>query len=281
MTTHPLAQKPVCESVILYSFPKCGRTWLRYIFLHLYDQHLAAEHFVDLADTRLKIVLVRNILDAMVSYYFEVKYRAGFVGSADRKKKLLDRWLKSDRSMRSFVRSGVADDFLNFYDECARLTGERILVRYEDLQSDTVGTVTRIATRLAPLLGREPSASAIGAAVSACSFESMRALEISGQGIPGVQHMGTWLPNLTPGSLDNPASYKTREGKVGGYTAHLSQDDVRYLANVAQRRDTYRSFYPDVVQDARGAGAKPSVSRLFICLRRQLNRVTLCRRRGS
>ena len=142
-------------------FPKCGRTWLRYIFLHLYDQHLAAEHFVDLANTRLKIVLVRNILDAMVSYYFEVKHRAGFVGDADRKNELLDRWCKSDRSMRSFVRFGVADDFLNFYDECARLTGERILVRYEDLQSDTVGTVTRIATRLAPVLGRELSASAI------------------------------------------------------------------------------------------------------------------------
>ena len=176
MTTHPLAQKPVCEFVILYSFPKCGRTWL-HIFLHLYDQHLAAEHFVDLANTRLKIVLVRNILDAMVSYYFEVKHRAGFVGDADRKNELLDRWCKSDRSMRSFVRFGVADDFLNFYDECARLTGERILVRYEDLQSDTVGTVTRIATRLAPVLGRELSASAMGAAISACSFESMRALE--------------------------------------------------------------------------------------------------------
>lgn len=249
MHTHPLAQKPVCESVILYSFPKCGRTWLRYIFLHLYDQHLAAEHFVDLANTRLKIVLVRNILDAMVSYYFEVKHRAGFVGGADRKNEFLDRWFKSDRSMRSFVRLGVADDFLNFYDECARLTGERILVRYEDLQSDPVGTVTCIATRLAPVLGRELSASAIGDAVGACSFESMRALEISGQGIPGVQHMGTWLPNLVPGSLENPASYKTREGKVRGYTAHLSRDDVGYLTDVAQRHDVYRSFYSDAVQE--------------------------------
>lgn len=249
---HPRAQKPVCESVILYSFPKCGRTWLRYIFLHLYDQHLAAEHFVDLADTRLKIVLVRNIFDVMVSYYFEVKHRAGFVGAADRKQELLDRWGKSDRSMRSFVRSGVADDFLNFYHDCARLTGEKILVRYEDLQSDTIGAVTRIATRLAPLVGKEPNASAISAAVSACSFESMRVLEVSGQGIPGVLHMGTWLPNLTPGSLGNPDSYKTREGKVGGYRAHLSPDDVGYLADVAQQRDTYRAHYPDVVQDARG-----------------------------
>src|SRR5687767_11406975 len=150
MTTHPLAQRPGCESFTLYSFPKCGRTWLRYIFLHLYDQHFAAEHFVDLADPRLNIVFVRNILDGMVSYYFQVKHRRGFVAAADRKKELLHRWHTSDKSMRSFVRSGVADDFLNFYDECARLTGERILVRYEDLQSDPVGTVTHIATRLAP-----------------------------------------------------------------------------------------------------------------------------------
>jgi hypothetical protein len=245
--SHPLAQKPVCESVILYSFPKCGRTWLRYIFLHLYDQHLAAEHFVDLADTRLKIVLVRNIFDAMVSYYFEVKHRSGFVGAPDRQKELLDRWSESDKSMQSFIRSGVADDFLNFYDECARLTGERIFIRYEDLHSDTVDTVTHIVARLAPLLGSDPSASSIRAAINACSFESMRALEISGQGIPGVHHMGTWLPNLTPGSLDNPASYKTREGKVGGYMTHLSEDDVGYLAGLARQRETYRSLYPDIV----------------------------------
>ena len=61
--------------------------------------------------------------------------------------------------------------------------------------------------------------------------------------------MGTWLPKVPPRSLDNPASYKTREGKVRGYTAHLSQDDVGYLADVAQGHDVYRSFYPDVVQE--------------------------------
>jgi hypothetical protein len=44
---------------------------------------------------------------------------------------------------------------------------------------------------------------------------------------------------------------------------------VRYLANVAKRRDTYRSFYPDVVQDARGAGA----TRVGRFLMRLLHRV--------
>ena len=44
MIAHPWAETPVCDSVLLWSFPKCGRTWLRYLFLHQYDQHLAAEH---------------------------------------------------------------------------------------------------------------------------------------------------------------------------------------------------------------------------------------------
>jgi hypothetical protein len=245
MTTLPVAHKTVCESVMLYSFPKCGRTWLRYIFLHLYDKHLAAEHFVDISDTRLKIILVRNILDTMVSYYFQVRYRSGPSSVGVRKNELTERWSTSDETLHSFIRIGVAEDFLDFYDQCARLAGEKIVVRYEDLQANTVDVVTRVTEQLAPVLDAKPSASQIGSAIRACSFESMRALEVSGQGLPGILHMGTWLPNLRPGSLDNPASYKTREGKVGGYTAHLSQSDVAYLTELAGQRPSYQFFYPE------------------------------------
>jgi hypothetical protein len=80
----------------------------------------------------------------------------------------------------------------------------------------------------------------------------MRALEISGGGIPGRLHMGTWLPNLTPGSLDNPASYKTREGKVGGHTAHLSKADITYLNFLAERRFAYQSAYPPALNASVG-----------------------------
>lgn len=242
MTAHPLADKPVCDAMLLWSFPKCGRTWLRYLFLHLYDQHLAAQHFVEAADPRFKIVLVRNVLDVMVSYYFEVKYRNGF-GIA-RSQELADRWLNTDQTIGSFVTCGAAEAFFDFYDECTRVPGEKLLIRYEDLRNDTVDTVTRMTVRLAPIMGIEPSTSAIAAAISACSFESMRALELSEGGIPGILHMGTWLPNLKPGSADNPASYKTREGKVGGHTAHLSQADIAFLTDLAQRRSAYQSFYP-------------------------------------
>jgi hypothetical protein len=135
MTTHPLAQKPVCDAILLWSFPKCGRTWLRYLFLHLYDQHLAAEHVVEGADPRFKIVLIRNLLDVMVSYYFEVRYRTGF--GIPRRRLLSARWLLSDQTIRSFVRCGAAEAFLDFYDQCGRASGQNLLIRYEDLLNDT------------------------------------------------------------------------------------------------------------------------------------------------
>ena len=107
-----------------------------------------------------------------------------------------------------------------------------------------MGTVTRMTARLAPIMGIDPGPSEIASAISACSFESMRALELADGGIPGIRHMGTWLPNLKPGSVDNPASYKTREGKVGGHTAHLSEADIAFLTDLAQRRSAYQSYYP-------------------------------------
>ena len=40
-----LEELPVSRDVVLYSVPKCGRTWVRYMYMHLFGEHLAATHF--------------------------------------------------------------------------------------------------------------------------------------------------------------------------------------------------------------------------------------------
>jgi hypothetical protein len=57
-------------------------------------------------------------------------------------------------------------------------------------------------------------------AVEFASFENMRNMEITNTSPKS---------KLKPGDKNDPESYKTRRGKVGGYIDYLSSEEIEYL----------------------------------------------------
>jgi len=247
-----LEELPVSRDVVLYSFPKCGRTWVRYMYMHLFGEHLAATHLTKIVDRSRHIILIRRFEDVLVSYYFEILYREGFgeididgamarTWSEARRAGMLatlgalerlpigKRWhnritsARKDRSLMLLFRICV-DVFFEHYRYWLEQDGQKLVLRYEDLRADPIGNLRR----LVDFVGRVPSVD-LAEAVDRASFERMRKLELSGEGLRGVLRDGFSLPNLTTRNKDNPEAFKTREGKIGGYLAHFSQRNIRQI----------------------------------------------------
>ena len=258
---------PVSRDVILYSFPKCGRTWLRYMYMYLYGEHLAASHLVGIRGPSKHIILIRRFEDALVSYYFEVVHRAGF-GEIDTDGAMRRRWVRAhrggmlalltllnrlpigntyhrrlgaaskERSLMALFRTCV-DVFFEHYHLWLTQDGPKLVLRYEDLKADPVARLRQLAdfVGVTPIVG-------FAQAAEAASFENMRALELSGRGTQGILRDGYWLPNLTTTDPQNADAHKTREGKVGGHRAHLSEANLRMIdAYIAEHHATVAVAY--------------------------------------
>jgi hypothetical protein len=229
--------------VYLLSFPKAGRTWLRMLIgKALADQfgiqnpdvielHRLAEGRTHVPRIRVKhdddphmkapeelvtrkseyrdckvILLVRNIHDLAVSTYFQATKREGlFTGD-------ISSFLRCRRgSAASIIR------FHNIWAENRTIPREFLLVRYEDLRTDAAGELAKIWRFLGlPELAPEK----IAAAVQFCSFENMRKMETQDQLSSG---------RLRASDPSDPESFKTRQGKVGGYKHYLSTEDIVWL----------------------------------------------------
>jgi hypothetical protein len=224
----------------LVSYPKCGRTWLRVLlsralelhygapevdylggaFLggnvpdaprvrvtHDDDPHWKTPRGLDRRKRRYRgkrvVLLVRDPRDVVVSMYFErTRRERAYSGT-------LSEFLHEQR--------GSLDTVLAYYNVWARsraLPREFLVVRYEDLRRDT----GRELERLLAFLGvRDVSAATVGEAVRFASFESMREMESAGSLESG---------RLRPRDPNDPESFKTRRGKVGGFVDYLTPDEV-------------------------------------------------------
>jgi hypothetical protein len=283
MASH-LETLPVSRDVILYSFPKCGRTWLRYMYMYLYGEHLAATHLVASTGRSKHIVLVRRFEDALVSYYFEVVNRAGF-GEIDTDGAMTRTWVQArrggmlallrvlnklplDHRYRKLIAAAMkerslmvlfricVDAFFERYRLWLAQPGCKLVLRYEDLKADPVAQLRGLTdfVGVPPVVG-------FAQAVEAASFENMRQLELSGQGTRGILRDGYWLPNLTTSDSHNPEALKTREGKVGGHRAHLSEANLRLIdayiaARHAEVAAAYGYYYGAGVSDGTGTGRR-------------------------
>ena len=238
----------------LLSFPKTGRTWLRTMIADLmaahYRQPDIAERAMhpriegapgvprivvrhdgnphkarpqDIVPHRAEyrgcrvMLLVRDPRDAIVSNYFQVTRR--------------DHWFEGDLAAYLKWSRGSLDSMLRYYDVWARqrqVPADLLLVRYEDLRRDPVAGLRDIAGFLG--LGGVAEA-AIARAVEASSFEAMRRRETARDADASP---------LAAGSAEDPESFKTRKGKVGGYRDYLDDAQVAWLdARVASMDPWY------------------------------------------
>jgi hypothetical protein len=230
--------------IYIISYPKSGRTWLRVLLgkwlslqynqqedLILHTAHLSAlchlpvisfnhdgteiewkKSYKDLRadksryqDKRI-ILLVRDIRDTLVSAYFHATRR--------------DQLFKG--SLSQFIRSQYfgARKILTFYRHwCINQTTPRdmLTLYYEDMHDHPAAVLTRVLHFIGIT---EVDPDITDRAVEYASFDHMQQMEKDRRFNYGL---------LQPGNSDDPQSFKVRQGRVGGYTDHLSPRDIDYI----------------------------------------------------
>ncbi|WP_366554938.1 sulfotransferase domain-containing protein [Aquibaculum sediminis] len=233
---------------VFVSYGKAGRTWLRVLISRVYQvRHgLAERHMIGFDnlhwrvaaipklmfthDNYLKdytghaedkrdyyghkvVLLVRHPADTAVSQFFQWKFRM-----RDRKK-AMNRYPGQGAAVEvgDFIMDPDAGlpkivAFMNLWaQEFPKLQGS-LLLRYEDLRSDTAGQLGRVFA----FLGTPASDEELQEAVRFASVENMRQMEAKGT---------FWLAGSRMRTRDksNPDAYKVRRAKVGGWRDYLDE----------------------------------------------------------
>lgn len=217
--THVLAEP--LEGLVVVSFPKSGRTWLR-VMLDRLGVRLAYTHDHSGHQKRLRlhelpvdksafehhrvILLIRDPRDVAVSgYLMASRRRKLFYGT-------LSEFLRDERhgleKVLHFNRT--------WYENRHRLA-DFLLVRYERLREDTRAVLERILA----FTGQRIAARAIDEAIEFCRFDNMQRLEREG-------YFEAEYGVLLAAHGDDPEALKTRRGRVGGFLNYLSAEDLEY-----------------------------------------------------
>jgi len=232
--------------VFVVSFPKCGRTWLRVQLGRVFQQyfHLDVENLVEVQEIaerhpaiprlrfthpgrpqekradelsaawvdyfrfRKVIFLMRDPRDVVVSLYHE------------RTKRGMEPVFSG--SLSEFIHEPVGsfDTLIAFYNIWAARRGAEkrtLVVRYEDMHASPESTLRAVLEfiRLGRIGTRE-----IFDAIAFTQFERMKEMERNNV-------LKSW--RLSPGNPDDPNSFKTRRGRVGGYQDELSEEEIASL----------------------------------------------------
>jgi hypothetical protein len=238
-----LARLPECD-IVLVSFPKSGRTFVRAMLARLYQTEFGLDER-DLLDfqslrrapkeiphmlfthdgdamrrpSKIKInkrayrgskvaLLARHPGDVVVSRYYHLKHR-----SQDATRKRL-----AQQPLEEFVwteHGGVPSivNFLNGWAEFASERGDITIFRYEDFLENPEPTLQALAA----LVGLNSAHTAIHDAVEFTRFENLKKKEAEGYYASD---------RLQPRSPGIESSFKVRSGKAGGFRNTLSDETV-------------------------------------------------------
>ncbi|UCC55961.1 MAG: sulfotransferase domain-containing protein [Gammaproteobacteria bacterium] len=254
------------SDIVIVSFGKSGRTWLRVMLSRLYQvKHGLSQRYLmgfdnfhhmnraipkvfythdnyikdytgnvdskaDFYDHKV-VLLARDPRDVAVSQFFQWQYRM------KPNKKILNRYPGEDAdiSIFDFVMDKDAGlpkviDFLNLWaSERSRLKGF-FLLRYEDLRAQPEATLAK----LLEFMGTPGTPEEIREAVEFSSYENMKKME---------EKKTFWLSGgrMVPKDRDNPNTYKVRRAKVGGYRDYFDDEQVAQIEALVN--DTLSPFF--------------------------------------
>jgi hypothetical protein len=229
-------------NICFVSYPKCGRTWIMYLFDKYYSgegrpeyerdsnwfelpdgQMLKFEHeqgnwvpapppleqlSFDAERYRDKkvIFLVRDPRDVLISSWYHLTYREPiYTGSKSQ-------FIREDLVG---VRKVVA--FINMWLEHRDVPEDFMMLRYEELKEDPQAKLRQMLE----FIGEDDLDDALVArAVEQSSFDKMKQAE---------KGRSSGSPWLNPGKRPTDKALKVRKGKVGGFRDELSEHDIRYL----------------------------------------------------
>jgi len=240
--------------VVVVSFGKSGRTWLRVLisrffqvrdnlpermligFDNFHRRRPAIPKIFFTHDNYLKdysgegdskaayrgrkvVLLVRHPADVGVSQFFQWRFRM------KPHKKALNDYPSDDgeMSVATFLQQEGGGmprivAFLNAWARELRQNNDILVVRYEDLRSDPE---TQLA-RLLDFIGTPGLPEQVAEAVRFASFDNMRKLE---------EKRTFWLSGgrMVPRNRGNLDSYKVRRGKVGGFRDYLEEAEIEQV----------------------------------------------------
>jgi alcohol sulfotransferase len=238
--------------IVVVSFGKSGRTWLRVMVSHLFrvmydlpeNAILGFDNFHNLNravpkiffthDNYIKdftgdfetkepfygkrvILLARDPRDVAVSQFFQWKFRIKPTKVAINNYPPMD----SDISLFDFVTGDnggsmhAVTDYLNLWAKEADKVEHFHLLRYEDLRAEP----HRELRRLLDFMQVDASEEHVNAAVEYSSYENMKKME-------SRQQFRLAGGRMMPRDKDNPDSYKVRRAKVGGYRDYFTDEEV-------------------------------------------------------
>jgi len=270
--------------VVLVSFGKSGRTWLRVMLSRLYqrlyglpanvlisfdnfhsmnaaipkmffthDNYLGdytgnTDSKVDFYGKKV-VLLARDPRDVAVSQYFQWKYRM------KTSKKAINQYPDhgAEVSVFDFVMNPNAGlpkviAFLNIWAQEAANIEHFFLLRYEDLKASPADTLTKLVA----FMGTPANADDVLDAVEFSSYDNMKKMET---------RKTFWLSGgrMLPKDRDNPNSYKVRRAKVGGYRDYFDDDEVAQIeALTATTLAPLFGYGEDAEQPADTAQTHPS-----------------------
>ena len=246
---------------IFASYGKSGRTWVRVMISRYYQQAYALPerilmgfdnfHKINPAVPRIfythdnylrgytgnlgdkkdfydkkVVLLVRRPQDVAVSQFFQWKYRMR------PGKMAMNRYPPpgADLSVYDFVTNPDVGlpriiDFMNVWATELPRIKNLLLVRYEDLRSDTEQQLTRIVE----FLGLEPDAQHVKDAVEFATVENLRKMEKENYFWRSGSRVKAKDPN-------NPHSYKVRRAKVGGYRDYFDDAQLAEIDGMVDSR---------------------------------------------
>ncbi len=238
--------------IVVVSFGKSGRTWLRVMISHLFrvmyqlpeNAILGFDNFHNLnksvpkiffthdnyikdftgdADSKQPfynkrvVLLARDPRDVAVSQFFQWKFRI------KPSKITINNYPPqgSDISLFDFVMGDngggmkAVTDYLNLWAREADKANAFHLLRYEDLRSNTRHELRR----LLGFMQIDASDAHVEAAVEYSSYENMKKME-------SKQQFRLAGGRMMPRDKGNPDSFKVRRAKVGGYRDYFNDEEV-------------------------------------------------------
>ena len=246
---------------VVVSFGKSGRTWLRVMLSRFYQvKHgLSERHLIGFDNLHLRngaipkiffthdnytkdytgnldskvdyagkkvVLLVRHPADVAVSQYYQWQYRM------KPNKVALNRYPErgQDLGIFDFVTREYAGltrtiDFMNGWAGEAERSGDLLVVRYEDMRAQP----ERVLSRILAFMGTPGTADEVREAVAFASFENMRKMEADST---------FWLSGgrMRPRDRQNPQSFKTRRGKVGGYRDYFDDGEIAEIDRLVEEQ---------------------------------------------
>jgi len=238
---------------VVVSFGKSGRTWLRVMISRVYQRrHALSDDLIEYSnyhransalprvlfthDNYLRnytghggdkaafagkriLLLIRHPADITMSQYFQWKHRMR------PHKILLNEYPPVDTAVTPYQfmmgASGLSkvNRWLNEWGVALNTLDSTLVVRYEDMRTDTLRELRRIAD----FMHMEATDAEVTEAVEWANFENMKQRETDA---------ASSSERLRAGDVDKPDSFKTRRAKVGGYQDYFDDAEMATIADV-------------------------------------------------